>query len=310
MSYTFPPGTTIAAGQILALAENRSTYLAAYGTNTPVPFDVFEGVLDPDGETLTLIQPGSNGGVSTVVDRVRYEARLPWPENANGSGASLQLVDPTQDNSRPSNWTDRQGWQQITVTGAIQGGASPGTNLAFFATGGAGNFYVDDVVLVTGLVANAGLNLVVNGDFESALDGSWEATGNHANSVVSTTIAHAGGRSMHVVGAGLGGPTAAVRQKIPAFATNTVCTMTYWFRPGTNGVQAQVRAFSGTLFNSIVSLRPAHATPGMANNDQRPLPPYDPLWLNELQPENTAGPVDNFGEREPWIELHNAGTNT
>ncbi len=313
LDYEFPPGTALGPGQILALTGNRAAYIAAYGTNTPPPFDVFNGTLDPDGETLALIQPiqpVAGGGTGNVVDQVRFEARLPWPTNPNGTGAALQLVDPTQDNSRPSNWTDRQGWQQITFTGTIQGGASPGTNLAIFATAGAGDFYIDDIVLVTGSVANVGANLVVNGDFESALDTSWEATGNHVSSAVSGTLAHTGGRSMHVVGTGAGGPSAAVRQKLPAFVANTVCTMTYWFRPGTNGVQAQVRAFNGTLFSSIVSLRPTHATPGLPNNAMQSLARFDTLWLNELQAENVAGPVDNFGERDPWIELHNSGTNT
>jgi len=39
-----------------------------------------------------------------------------------------------------------------------------------------------------------------------------------------------------------------------------------------------------------------------------PLPAYAPLWLERLQPDNLTGPVDNFGEREPWIELYNAGS--
>src|SRR4030095_10037006 len=223
---------------------------------------------------------------------------------------SLQLIDPAQDNSRPGNWTDHQGWQQVIFTGTVQGGATPGTNLAIFATGAAGDFFIDDIVLVTGTVANVGMNLVVNGGFESPMSGTWDATGNHTNSAISADTAHSGNNSMHVFGVGLGGPTAAVRQLLPAFAANTICTMSYWFRPGTNGAQAQIRMFSGSLMSSIVSIRPAHATPGVVNNDQRTLPPYPTLWLNEVQADNTAGLLDNFGEREPWLELYNAGTNT
>jgi len=33
------------------------------------------------------------------------------------------------------------------------------------------------------------------------------------------------------------------------------------------------------------------------------------VWLNEMQADNQSGPVDNYGEREPWVELYNAGTN-
>jgi len=39
-----------------------------------------------------------------VVTKVSYENQLPWPVNANG-GASLQLIDPHQDNWRVGNWS-------------------------------------------------------------------------------------------------------------------------------------------------------------------------------------------------------------
>src|SRR5207244_4441590 len=37
------------------------------------------------------------------------------------------------------------------------------------------------------------------------------------------------------------------------------------------------------------------------------LPPYPPLWLNEVEPNNATGIRDGQNEREPWIELYNAG---
>jgi hypothetical protein len=39
------------------------------------------------------------------VAEVEYENQLPWPTNANGTGASLQLIDPNQDNWRVGNWS-------------------------------------------------------------------------------------------------------------------------------------------------------------------------------------------------------------
>jgi hypothetical protein len=308
LDYEFPAGSVIAGQQALALAKNRAAYFAAYGTNTPLPFGVFDGNLDLDGETLTLLAPRASGlAPDDIIDKVRYEARLPWATNANSGAASLQLIDAAQDNSRPSNWTDRQGWQQVVATGTIQGGASPGTNFLIFLNGSAGDFYIDDIVLVTGAVAGAGANLIQNGDFESPLTGPWSALGNHSNSAISAEAVHSGNGALHVIGTGLGGSAAAVRQFIPAFPSNTVCSVSYWFRPGTNGSQAQVRTLAGSAFISTISIRPANFTPGTANNDQRALPAYDPLWLNELQSQNTAGITDNFGEREPWIELYNAG---
>jgi hypothetical protein len=54
----------------------------------------------------------------------------------------------------------------------------------------------------------------------------------------------------------------------------------------------------------------APATPRAANSISTNLPPFPPLWLNELQAENLTGPTDNFGERDPWVEIYNAGVTT
>ncbi len=50
-------------------------------------------------------------------------------------------------------------------------------------------------------------------------------------------------------------------------------------------------------------------TPGASNSVGAVLPEFPTLWLNEVQAENLTGPIDNFGEHDPWIELYNAGTN-
>ena len=103
LSYTFPSGSTLAPRKFLVLAKSRTVFAASYGGLISV-FDEFTGTLQTDGETLSLIQPGTNGDV--VVDRVRYEPNAPWPTNpAQVPGVSLQLVDINQDNSRVANWS-------------------------------------------------------------------------------------------------------------------------------------------------------------------------------------------------------------
>lgn len=157
IGFTFPP-MVMTNGQFVVLTKDLDAFAAAYGPAVR-PDGVFGGRLDPNGETLSLIKPGATPAQDLVVDRVRYEPNAPWPENANGSGASLQLIDATQDNSRVSNWA------------AVLGVATPGA----------------------------------------------------ANSVTST------------------------------------------------------------------------------------LPAYPPLWINEVQPNNIGGITDGSGDRDPWIELYNAG---
>ncbi len=96
-AYTFPNGATIAPTNYLVLAANNAAFAAAYGATNPV-FDVFSGTL-PDSGLLAL----STANAVTVAE-VAYEDQLPWPTNANGTGASLQLIDSHQDNWREGNW--------------------------------------------------------------------------------------------------------------------------------------------------------------------------------------------------------------
>ncbi|MBN2506026.1 MAG: lamin tail domain-containing protein [Verrucomicrobia bacterium] len=152
--FTFPTGSIVAGRETVLLVRDRGAFRAAYG-NLPV-LGAFRSTLPSTrAHALALVRPGPEGG--EVIGAIRYEVAAPWPEPV--AGASLQLIDPAQDNRRPSNW---------------------------------------------------------------------------------------------------------------AMDTN------------------------------------AWATPGAPNSVAGSLPPYDPLWLNELQVVSLIGPADNTGEAEPWLELHNA----
>jgi hypothetical protein len=98
LSYTFPNGSVLGPTNYLVLAVNSVAFAEAYGATNPV-FDTFSGILSPNGETLTL-----NNASDVPVAKVKYENQLPWPTNAIGAGASLQLIDPHQDNWRVGNW--------------------------------------------------------------------------------------------------------------------------------------------------------------------------------------------------------------
>jgi hypothetical protein len=80
--------------------------------------------------------------------------------------------------------------------------------------------------------------------------------------------------------------------------------------PGTtNGVSLQlIDAAQDNSRSSNWAIDPvARATPGASNSVAATLTPYDPIWLNELQLESVDGLLDNMGERDPWLELYNAG---
>lgn len=98
VNYQFPIGSILTAGQTILLGQNKTTFIQTYG-NLPL-FDLFTGQLATNGEPVALIQPNPQGTV--MVDGVRYETAAPWP--ASVPGASLQVIDIAQDNSRVRNW--------------------------------------------------------------------------------------------------------------------------------------------------------------------------------------------------------------
>jgi regulation of enolase protein 1 (concanavalin A-like superfamily) len=103
ISYIFPNGSTIAPNSFLVLAANAPAYASAYGA-TNAPFDIFSGVLPPDGETMISLSKPQNG-TNLPIAQIQYSDQLPWPSNVIGTGASLQLIDPRQDNWREGNWS-------------------------------------------------------------------------------------------------------------------------------------------------------------------------------------------------------------
>ena len=52
------------------------------------------------------------------------------------------------------------------------------------------------------------------------------------------------------------------------------------------------------------------ANPGATNAVAASLTPFQPLWLNEVEPDNLTGLTNSAGQRTPWLELYNPSTNT
>jgi hypothetical protein len=311
LSYTFPAGSLIAPQTHLVLTRNRVAFNAAYGVNA-VAFDEYDGNLQSDGETLTLLQPGAAPGAETVVTRVRYEAGLPWPGSGT-PGAAFQLLDAQQDNWRAGNWWAVQTnsrapahWTFLTTNIT----ASSSTLYVYLAS--AGDIYLDDFSLVDA----AGTNVLANGGFESPLAGSWTVTSAFAQSELSPLIKHSGASSLHLVAtaAGSGSGNSIYQVITPALSIGQPYTLSFWYLPSTNGSPLIVRLSSST---TPVNLNPAppllgnsaRATPGAANSVAGAFAPFPPLYINELQAENLSGITNRAGQRVPWVEIYNAGTN-
>jgi hypothetical protein len=307
VDYTFP-GTLIGGGQYLVVVKNGAAFASAF---PGVPFvGQFDGNLDNGGETITLERPvlvGTNI-VYSAADTVRYDDDLPWPSDADGKGPSIQLIDSAQDNSRVSNWTDQQVWRQVKITGNM-GGSTNNLRLFIFLDAPGGEVTLDDIWLVEGNNAESGVNLIRNGDFESPLSSAWIVSTNNTPTSIIDNRAHSGNSSMRFVSltTGSASVTRSVYQDVVGANTNTIYTLSFWYLPSINGNNLTVRTAPGSFLNINANIRPVLATPGAANSAAGSLPPYDPVWLNEVQTANVTGITDNNGEREPWIELYNSG---
>lgn len=96
LDYVFPPGTVIAPGSFLVIAQDPPTLEAVYGVQALGPW---LGALNNDGDDIAL---RDSRGV--VVDKVSYNDEFPWPVAANGNGGSLELMNPALDNTLGSSW--------------------------------------------------------------------------------------------------------------------------------------------------------------------------------------------------------------
>lgn len=313
VNFTFAPGTVLPPSAHALVVEDEYGFAEAFGTARK-PLGVFDGKLAGAGETLRLLRPTADGTGERLVDQFSFETGAPWP-GAALTGSSLQLIDPAQDNNRPANWTAAETnassgpqWQRLVASGTAT------SSTLYIYLENVGEAYVDDLRLVAGNDPDVGASLLTNGDFETPLAGSWTVGANHAASAVSTAAFHSGKSSLRLVASSPGTTreSAIVQDIAPALVTDQPYTVSFWYRPVTVGGSLTVR-LSGNGIRGTASLGSTPAvlsrvTPGTLNSVNATLPALPPIWLNELQTENLAGPLDNAGQREPWLELFNSGS--
>jgi hypothetical protein len=85
-------------GQFLLLVRNRAAFEFRYGTGRPIAGQ-YSGRLDNAGERIQLI----NAQQQVILD-FAYGTTAPWPTSPDGSGTSLEIVDPEGSLSDPANW--------------------------------------------------------------------------------------------------------------------------------------------------------------------------------------------------------------
>ncbi|HEY6227715.1 MAG TPA: lamin tail domain-containing protein, partial [Verrucomicrobiae bacterium] len=311
MNFAFAAGTKLLPGQIISVVQNTTAFRNAYGAALAVAGQ-WTGSFDKTDAWVRLYSvDGQNN--TNVFDQVNFEAVAPWSTQADAGGVSLQLIDPTRDNSRVGNWTvappsTGPQWQHVVQTGTAS------SSLMYLYLETVGDVYLDDVVLVAGTTPEVGQNFLANGDFELPLSPSWTVSPNLSQSALSTSTKHAGASSLHMV-ATAGGTTqgSSIYQNLATPLTQGASyTLSYWYLPNTNGGTLTLRLSGSGIKSTINILGTAQVvpqfTPDADNNVKVALAEFPPVWINEVLANNITGITDGRGQHEPWIELINTGS--
>ncbi|MCF7809994.1 CotH kinase family protein [bacterium] len=96
--YEIPAGTRLSTDHYLVIAQNPELFEECFPDVTPVIggyYFSFSG----SGDEIRLFD---NSGV--LVDHVRYDDNNPWPNDADGEGPTLELINPWEANYGAENW--------------------------------------------------------------------------------------------------------------------------------------------------------------------------------------------------------------
>ncbi len=109
VTYTFPNGTMLNAGEYLVVAVNADAMQSVFSVTA---LQWTSGGLGNGGEQLQLLN-----GVSDVVDEVTYDDGGDWTDVPDGGGPSLELCDPNEDNSLGANWLPSENGTGVILEG-------------------------------------------------------------------------------------------------------------------------------------------------------------------------------------------------
>ena len=96
MTARFPAGASIAPGGFYVLANDATQFQATYHRAADL---LYTGNLSNGGETVNL-----KDNTGATIDSVKYSDHDPWPTTTDGTGPSLELIDPAQNNDDYLNW--------------------------------------------------------------------------------------------------------------------------------------------------------------------------------------------------------------
>ena len=101
--FEFPAGSAIEASGFVVICRDRNYFAGSFNLEESDLLGDFNGTLDNDGDNVLLLD-----GMNAVVDVLKYDDRLPWPEGSDsvdGGGASLERVCVSAASNLPTNWS-------------------------------------------------------------------------------------------------------------------------------------------------------------------------------------------------------------
>ena len=338
VDFTFRGGTPLLPGQFSIVVKDRAAFGRAYGFNIPV-FGQFDGSLDNGGETLSLVQPGPP--FDRVINGVAFDDDAPWPRIADASGASLQLIDPMQDDRRVLNWaavapsstnTHTNGTGTLVPITQVWKYNQSGTDLGIEWRA----YDFDDAAWPSGAAllfnetaplpapTNTPLMLgILTYYFRThfTFGGDPTQVALVLNTIVDDgAVVYLNGHEIFRI-AITNDPVrfdhTASRTVVDAVYEGQFTVSASNLFQGDNVLAAELHQSASNSSDVVfgVSLTAtaavvnasALATPGAQNSVRATLPPFPPLWLNEIQPDNARGATNSAGHAAPWVELFNAG---
>lgn len=153
-AFTFPAGTTLAAGAVLVVADTLDAAAFRSVHSIAAAVQIFPHVFDlgDAGESLELLRPNESPLRPMIrVERVRFNDQAPWPTAAAGTGATLERLSCTAYANDPASWL---------------AGSSPGTWGCTVSNPDSDNDGLPDSWEIT-----YGLNPADSSDAQSDLDG-------------------------------------------------------------------------------------------------------------------------------------------
>jgi len=332
--FVFPSGTLLDPNDYVCVARDASAFRSAYGNSVRVVGNATVN-LPADGGRVRLIKPAVGDGPELIVDELLFSLSAPWPQAAASQGASLQVIDPRQDRLRVANWAAGQSnttnapvtvipmnatwkyWQNATSPGATWN--SPSFNDTVWPAGGA------LLSVETANLPGPKTTPLTLGRTTYYFRGRFEFQGNPTGAKLRLTtiiddgaVFYLNGNEIYRLGMPAGTVTSATfasRTAGDAIAEGPFEVPATGLRQGENVLAVEVHQVNATssdiVFGAaadLISVSAAAFTPGAPNSVARTLPPFPAIWINEVLPNNISGLADNAGEREPWIELFNAGS--